>query len=374
MPHLETIIAKAGTEPDRETGAVIPPIHLATTFERAPDGTYPAGYMYSRMDNPTRHQFEESMAVLEGGLSCAAFSSGMAAATAVLQALRPGDHAIFPDDMYYGVRRILHELFEGWGLTYSAVDLTDFDALESALLPQTRLVWAESPSNPMLKITDLAALAERTHAAGALLIVDSTWTPPVIQRPFDFGADLVLHSVTKYLAGHSDVLGGAVITRAHTPLFDRIRTIQTSGGAVMDPFSAWLALRGLRTLAARLRIQCENARAVASFLDQHPAIRQVHYPGLPMNPGHELASRQMRDFGGMLSCEVQGGREEAMAVVARTKVFTRATSLGGTESLIEHRASIEPPPSKTPESLIRISLGLEHVDDLISDLAQALGS
>ena len=373
MPHLETRLAHAGGVPDPETGALIPPIHLSTTYERGADGVYPRGFVYSRLANPTRLRFETALAALEGGAACAAFASGMAAATAVLQALRPGDHLLLPDDVYYGVRRLVETVFAEWGLAWSEADMTDPDAVEAALRPETRLVWTETPSNPMLKITDLRAVAERAHAAGARLLVDGTWMTPFLQRPFEHGADLVLHSVTKYLGGHSDVLGGAVVFRTEDALSERVRALQTSAGAVMDPFSAWLAIRGMRTLAARLRMQCDTARRLAAFLQTHPAVARVHHPSLPEHPGHAVARRQMDDDGAMLSIEVRGGREEALGVAARVKVFTRATSLGGVESLIEHRASIEAPPSRTPESLLRLSVGLEHPDDLLADLSQALG-
>ncbi len=373
MAHLETRLAQAGGVPDPETGALIPPIHLSTTYERGADGVYPRGFVYSRLANPTRLRFETALAALEGGAACAAFASGMAAATAVLQTLRPGDHLLLPDDVYYGVRRLVETVFAEWGLVWSVVDMTDLDAVEAALRPATRLVWTETPSNPMLKITDLRAVAERAHAAGARLLVDGTWMTPFLQRPFEHEADLVLHSVTKYLGGHSDVLGGAVVFRTEDAFSERVRAIQTSAGAVMDPFSAWLALRGMRTLAARLRMQCDTARRLAAFLQTHPAVARVHHPSLPEHPGHAVARRQMDDDGAMLSIEVRGGREEALGVAARVKVFTRATSLGGVESLIEHRASIEAPPSRTPESLLRLSIGLEHPDDLLADLSQALG-
>jgi len=373
MPHLETRLAHAGGMPDPETGALIPPIHLSTTYERGADGMYPHGFVYSRLANPTRLRFETTLAALEGGAACAAFASGMAAATAVLQALRPGDHLLLPDDVYYGVRRLVETVFAEWGLAWSEVDMTDPDAVAAALRPTTRLVWTETPSNPMLKITDLRAVAERTHAAGARLLVDGTWMTPFLQRPFEHEADLVLHSVTKYLGGHSDVLGGAVVFRTEDAFSERVRALQRSAGAVMDPFSAWLAIRGMRTLAARLRMQCDTARRLAAFLQTHPAVARVHHPSLPEHPGHAVARRQMDDDGAMLSIEVRGGRDEALGVAARVKVFTRATSLGGVESLIEHRASIEAPPSRTPDSLLRLSIGLEHPDDLLADLSQALG-
>ncbi len=372
MPHLETLLAGAGCSPDASTGAVVSPLHLSTTFEREADGTYPHGYLYSRMDNPNRRQFEETLARLEGGAACAAFSSGMAAAHAILSVLHPGDHAVFPDDVYYGVRRLATDYFAPRGVASSFVDMTRPDLLKESLRPRTRLVWAETPSNPMLKITDLRRTADAAHESGALLVVDSTWAPAVIQRPLDLGADLVHHSVTKYLAGHSDVLGGAIVAREESGFFEQIRAIQTTAGAVMDPFSAWLALRGMRTLAARLRVQCENADRLARFLADHPRVEQVHYPGLESHPGHDTAARQMNRFGAMLSARIHGGREGAMAAAARVGVFTRATSLGGTESLIEHRASTEGPDTRTPQNLLRFSVGLEHVDDLLADLSQAL--
>jgi len=258
------------------------------------------------------------------------------------------------------------------GLHYSTADFTDLEAVRAALRPNTRLIWAETPSNPLLKITDLAELARLAHEAGARLVVDSTWAPPPVQRPLDLGADLVLHSLTKYLSGHSDVMGGALIAREADDFFARVRMIQQTAGAVLDPFSAWLTLRGLRTLAVRIQRQCENARRLAAFLRDHPRVVRVYYPGLPDHPGHEVARRQMRDFGAMLSFEIDGDAAQALAVAARTRVFVRATSLGGTESLIEHRASIETPPTRTPPNLLRLSVGLEHVDDLLADLSQAL--
>ena len=372
MNHIETILAQTGCEPDPQTGAVVSPLHLSTTFERAADGSYPREYIYGRNDNPNRRQFEEVLASLEGGTACAAFASGMAASTAVLLSLHPGDHAIIADDVYYGLRRLIDQVFSEWNLVYTSVNLSDTEALRSAFLPQTRLVWAESPSNPMLKITDLEAVADMTHAAGALLIVDSTWATPLLQQPLALGADIVLHSVTKYLSGHSDVLGGAIVTKVEDPFFERIRNVQRYGGPVMDPFSAWLSLRGMRSLGARMRLHSANARLIAGFLKNHTNVTRVHYPGLPDHPGHDIAKRQMLDFGGMMSFEIPGSQDDALSVVARTHVFTRATSLGGTESLIEHRASIETPPTRTPDTLIRLSIGLEHVDDLLADLSQAL--
>ncbi len=292
---------------------------------------------------------------------------------AVFQALRPGDHVVAPDDVYHGVTRLLRELMAPWGLAYTLVDMTDPQNVRAALRPRTRLVWVETPSNPLLKVTDIAAIAEIAHAAGALCACDNTWATPVLQRPLALGADLAVHATTKYLGGHSDVLGGAVVAHEAGPLFERVRFIQGNGGAVPSPFDCWLVLRGVRTLAYRVRAHAEHAMRVAQFLQAQPQIERVHYPGLESHPGHAVAARQMRGFGGMLSAELRGGEPAAMAMAARVRLFTRATSLGGTESLIEHRASVEGPESRTPPGLLRLSVGLEHPDDLIADLAQALG-
>ena len=370
--NLETLAVHAGLETDPATGAVTPPIHLSTTFEREKDGSFPHGHIYTRSSNPNRAALEEALARLEGGTSAAAFSSGSAAAGAIFRALRPGDHAIVPDDMYHGISKLLREVFIPWGLAVDFVDLTNLNALRNALRKETKLVWLETPSNPLLKITDIAAVAEIAHGAGAVVACDNTWTPPPLQSAFDLGADLVMHSTTKYLSGHSDVLGGAVVAKEESDLFDRIRTVQTMEGAVPSPFDCWLTLRGLRTLPYRMRAHCENAQRLAEFLDEHPKVEAVHYPSLEHHLGHEVAKKQMNAWGGMLSFRIRGGAEEAMNVAANVELFTRATSLGGVESLIEHRASIEGPQSQTPQNLLRVSVGLEHPDDLIGDLSQAL--
>ncbi len=372
--NIETIAIHVGQEPDPTTGALIPPIYLSTTFERAEDGSYLHGYVYTRAGNPNRTMLERSLTALEGGADCAAFGSGMAAAMSVFQALRPGDHIIAPDDAYHGVTRLLRELMLPWGLEYTPVDMNDPANVRAALRPNTRMVWIESPSNPLLKVADIAAIAEIAHAGGAICAVDNTWATPIFQRPLSLGADLAIHATTKYLGGHSDVLGGAVVTREASPFFERVRFIQGNGGAVPSPFDCWLVLRGIRSLPYRVRAHAEHAMQVARFLESHPQIERVYYPGLESHPGHAVASRQMNGgFGGMLSVAVRGGQTEAMGVAARVQIFTRATSLGGTESLIEHRASVEGPESKTPPNLLRLSVGLEHPDDLIADLAQALG-
>ena len=370
--NIETLLAHSGCVEDVGTGAVVAPIHLSTTFIRDADGSYPRGFSYSRDDNPTRRLFEETLARIEGGEACLAFSSGVAAATAIFQALEPGDHILLPDDVYHGVRKLAQEIFAGWGLQIDEVDMADLSAVERAVKPNTRLIWVETPSNPLLKITDIEGVVSIARSAGAFVVVDGAWTTPLLQQPLALGADIVLHSVTKYLAGHSDVLGGALVCRKDDVFFENVRFIQKSAGGVMDPFSAWLALRGMRSLTARLRMQCENARQIAGLLEAHPAVSRVHFPGLESHPGHTIARRQMTDFGAMLSFEIAAGEAPARAIPGLTNMFKQATSLGGTESLIEHRASNEAQPTKTPTNLIRLSIGLEHVDDLLEDLRQVL--
>jgi cystathionine gamma-synthase len=288
-----------------------------------------------------------------------------------MQALAPGDHVLAHVDAYYGTSRILREIFVRWGLEADFVDMSDLDAVKKAIRPKTKLAWMETPSNPLLKIVDLAAVANVVHKAGALCICDNTWAP-VIQRPFDLGADLIMHSTTKYFGGHCDVLGGIVVAKTDSEFFQRVRGIQYEAGAVPSPFDCWLILRGMRTLPWRMRAHSENAMKVANFLAEHQQVKRVHYPGLSSHPKHDIAAKQMSMFGGMMSFEVKNGRDLAMKLAAKTKIFTRATSLGGVESLIEHRASIEGPGSTSPEGLLRLSIGLENADDLIEDLAQAL--
>ncbi len=370
--RIETIAVHAGASVDPATRAVTPPIHLSTTFERAEDGSFPSGFNYTRSGNPTRRALESCLSALEGGVAAAAFASGSAATLAVFQALDPGDHVIAPDDAYYGTPVLLRDHLARWGLTTSFVDMSDPAAVAAAITPRTRLVWIETPSNPRLRVADIAAIAEIARRAGAASAVDNTWATPVLQRPLDLGADLVMHSTTKYLSGHSDVLGGVVIAREETGLFGRIRGLQVAGGAVPAPFDCWLVLRGIRSLPYRMRGHVEGARRVAEFLAGHPRVAHVYYPGLSSDPGHAVAARQMRDYGGMLSMDVRGGRPEAFEFAARLTLVTRATSLGGPETLIEHRASVEGAGTRSPESLLRISVGLEHPDDLIDDFAQAL--
>jgi cystathionine gamma-synthase len=370
--RFETIAVHAGHGIDPATGAVTPPIHLSTTFERDADGSYPHGYVYARNHNPNRDGLEAALAALEGGAACAAFSSGLAAVSAIFQGLAPGDHVVAPQDIYHGTANVLRHLFAKWQVQASFVDMTSLDAIARAMRPATRIVWIETPSNPLLQCVDIAAAAEIAQRGGARAVCDNTFASPALQRPLALGCDLVMHATTKYLGGRSDVLGGAVVARADDAAFAAIRTAQLYGGAVPSPFDCWLVMRSLPTLPARIKTHCANARRVAEFLHDHPEVSAVHYPGLLGNPFHALARRQMSDFGGMLSFEVRAGKDAAMAVAAAVEVFTRATSLGGVESLIEHRASIEGPESRTPQGLLRVSVGLEHPDDLIDDLAQAL--
>ena len=370
--RIETVAVHAGLHVDPGTGAVTPAIHPSTTFEREPDGSYPRGFLYSRSSAPNRAALEECLAALEGGQDAAAFASASAAPAAIFLSLEPGDHVVAPMDAYYGTAKLLRETFARWKLDSTFVDMTDVAAVRAAIRPKTRLVWVETPSNPLWKVSDIAALGEIAHRAGALYVCDNTTATPVLQSPFKLGADLVLHATTKYLGGHSDVLGGGVVARARDGVFERIRAIQASGGAVPSPFDCWLVLRGIRTLPYRMRAHSENALKVATFLHGHTRVEAVHYPGLPTHPAHDVARRQMAAFGGMLSVQVRGDQARAMQVAAKLRVFTRATSFGGTESLVEHRASIEGPGTRTPENLLRISIGLEHPDDLIDDLDQAL--
>jgi cystathionine gamma-synthase len=370
--HFETLAVHAGATPDPVTGALMPAIQPSTTFERSPDGSFPSGYEYIREANPNRRALEEAMASLEGGAAAVAFASGMAATMAVFQSLAPGDHVVAPLDAYFGTTKVLREHLSPWGLEVSFVDMTSVPAVRAALRPMTRLIWTETPSNPTIAITDLKAIAALARSVGALAACDNTWATPFLQRPLALGLDLVMHSTTKYLSGHCDVMGGVVVTRENGPLAERIRALQVHGGAVPSPFDSWLVLRGIRTLPWRMRAHCSNATAVATFLSGHPGVERVHYPGLPSDPGYDLASTQMAAPGGMVSFVVPGGRPRAFAVAGRLRLFTRATSLGGPESLVEHRASVEGPDSRAPEGLLRLSIGLEHSDDLIADLSQAL--
>jgi cystathionine gamma-synthase len=358
---------------DPATGAVTLPIHLSTTFERDADLGYSRGHIYARTGNPTREALEACVARLEGGAAAAAFASASAATAAIFHSLAPGEHVVAPLDAYHGTLRLLREPLARWGLETTFVDMTDAAAVERAVRPNTRLMWIETPSNPLWKVVDLDRMVGIARAAGVRTACDNTVATPVLQQPFGHGVDLVVHATTKYLGGHSDVMGGVVVTRVTDDTFERIRAAQGVMGGVPSPFDCWLVLRGIQTLPWRVRAQSDSAMAVAAVLARHPRVHAVHYPGLDTHRGYEVAKRQMAGFGGMLSVQIRGGRAAALAVAASLEVFTRATSFGGTESLVEHRASVEGPGTRTPEDLLRLSIGLEHVDDLIDDLVRALG-
>ncbi|MGH7638798.1 MAG: trans-sulfuration enzyme family protein [Gemmatimonadaceae bacterium] len=371
--RIETIAVHAGHEPDAPTGAVTPPIHLSTTFERDPDLSYRGGHLYARYSNPNRLALEACLSQLENGGAAACFASGSSATSAVLQALQTGAHVVLPADAYYGTIKLARDIFGRWGLAYTPVDMTDLRNVERAMTKDTRLVWIETPSNPLVRVVDIAAIARLAGDAGAWTVVDNTWATPVLQQPLALGADLVMHATTKYLGGHSDVLGGALIARTEDhPLFAGARAVQQAGGAVPSPFECWLAMRGIRTLPWRVRAMTENAKRIAEFLSAHKRVEAVHYPGLPSHAGHQIARRQMSAPGAMLSFQVRGGRQASIDMTNRLTLFTRATSLGGTESLIEHRHSVEGADTQSPDNLLRVSVGLEHHEDLIEDLDRAL--
>jgi cystathionine gamma-synthase len=405
--NIETIAVHAGGDPDPATGAIAPPIHLSTTFEHGPATEILHGYTYVRDENPTQDRLEAALAQLEcarygkpgqdlvqfeGGpdtqrrdaagpprrareatTGALAFASGMGASAALLQSLEPGAHVIFPEDVYVHVRVAHREFLPKWAISTSVVDMQNPQNVEQAIRPETKLVWVETPSNPLMNITDIAAVARIAHSAGALVVVDNTFATPVFQRPLELGADIVLHSTTKYCGGHSDVQGGALVLKSKGPLYEKLYHTRLILGAVCSPFNSWLVLRGLRTLPCRMERHAANAMAVAKALGQSKKVEKVFYPGLASHPGHAVAARQMKGFGGMLSILVNGGWEEAVKAASRVKLFRNATSLGGVESLIEHRASAEGPGSTSPKNLLRLTIGLEHPDDLIADLMQALG-
>jgi len=371
--HLETLAVHAGHEPDARTGAVAPPIHLSTNYARSEQGVPLGGHTYIRESNPTQGQLEGALATLEGAAGALVFASGVAAGATLLQALPQGSHVLFPDDAYYGFRVVAEQVLPGWGIHFDFVAMDDLAALEKAIRPETLLVWMESPSNPLMKVVDLAGAVALAREVGALTLVDNTFATPILQRPLELGCDLVLHSTTKYFGGHSDVQGGALLFAQYGELYEKVDHLRHILGPVASPFNSWLVLRGMRTLAVRIKAASATALAVAEALEPLPGVAAVHYPGLPGHPGHEVAARQMAAFGAMLSIRAAGGKEHALSTVARVRLFTRATSLGGVESLIEHRASSEAPGTLTPQDLLRISIGLEHPDDLIADLTQALG-
>jgi cystathionine gamma-synthase len=373
--RFETRAIHAGQEPEAEFGAVNVPIYQTSTYAQPRVGA-PKRYDYARGGNPTREALQTAIASLEGGAHGMCFSSGMGAETTLLLTLSPGDHVVLGDDVYGGTYRLLARVLRGWGLAFDVVDLAEAGAVRHVIREETRLVWVETPTNPLLKVIDIGAVAAVAHEAGARVVVDNTFATPFLQRPLELGADVVVHSVTKYLAGHSDLVGGAIVTD-DAELRERLAFLQNAVGAVPGPMDCYLALRGLKTLAVRMRAHCRGAEAVAAFLTGHPKVARVRYPGLPDHPGHAVAERQMDGFGGMVSFEV-GSSNAARAVVERTRLFFLAESLGGVESLIElpgpmTHASVTGSPLEVPDTLIRLSVGIEHPDDLVEDLAQALG-
>jgi len=371
-PAAATRAAHAGAGPHGDARSLAPPIDLSTTFERDAEGEYSGGFVYSRDDNPNRRALERALADLEGGVDAAAFASGSAAAMTVFQALRPGDHVVAAHDSYYSIRRMLDDVFVPWGLAVTFADCSDLRALAAALRPSTRLVFVETPSNPMMRVTDIAGAAGLTHSYGAQLVCDNTLPTPVLQQPLAHGADVVVHATTKYLAGNHDAMGGALIAARDNELWQRIRRLQLLGGAIPSPFASWLTLRGVTSLVPRVRWQNDAARAVARSLWDHPVVLEVLHPDLPSHPQHALAARQSAGSGGVFSVRVRGGRDTALRIASNLRLFRRATSFGGPESLVEHRASVEGPTSETPDDLLRLAIGLEEPADLTADLSQAL--
>jgi cystathionine gamma-synthase len=376
---FDTLAIHAGQDPDPRTGAVVPPIYQTSTYAQDAVGAPRLGYEYSRSANPTRDALEECLAAIEGGRRGLAFASGLAAEDTLLRTLcRPGDHVVIPSDAYGGTYRLFAKVLEKWGLEWTAVPLDDHGAVRAAFRPgRTRIIWAETPTNPLLSIADIAGLASLAHQHEALLVVDNTFASPYLQQPLGLGADIVVHSTTKYLGGHSDVVGGALVA-ADDGIGDELAYHQNAMGAVSGPFDAWLTMRGIRTLGVRMDRHCDNAERVVAYLQGHTAVTQVLYPGLESHPGHETAAKQMQRFGGMVSFRAAGGPEQAIQICNRTKLFILAESLGGVESLIEHpgqmtHLSAAGSPLEVPADLVRLSVGIETVDDLLSDLEQALG-
>jgi cystathionine gamma-synthase len=375
---FETRAIHAGQEPDPLTGAVIPPIHQVSTFKQDGVGGLRGGYEYARSANPTRTALEECLASLELGARGLAFASGLAAEDTLLRTvLKPGDHVVLPDDAYGGTYRLFAKVLEPWGVEHTTAHMPDLNQVRAAIQPgRTKLVWLETPSNPLLGIADIEAIAAIAHEAGALLIVDNTFASPYLQQPLTLGADVVVHSTTKYMGGHSDVVGGALVA-ADATVGERLAYHQNAMGAIAGPFDSWLVLRGIKTLAVRMDRHTSNAKSVVEFLTGHPRVSHVYYPGLESHPNHDIAARQMRDFGGMVSFRVASGMEGALQVCKAASVFTLAESLGGVESLIEHpykmtHASVAGSALEVPDDLIRISVGIESIEDLIEDLKQAL--
>ncbi|TWR26086.1 aminotransferase class I/II-fold pyridoxal phosphate-dependent enzyme [Mucilaginibacter achroorhodeus] len=369
--NIETIAIHGGNHIDTKTKAVVQPIVMATTFERDADGGFSSGYQYSRSANPNRDALEKVLAQLEQGVEAAAFSSGNAAGMAVFQSLEPGSHIIAPDDMYHGLRNQLKQLFAGI-LEFDFIDVNNEETLRSHIKANTRVIWVETPSNPLLKITNIKKVVAIAREHNIKVVCDNTFATPVCQQPLTLGADLVMHSTTKYFGGHSDLMGGALITAEKTDWWEKIRNVQTMGGAIPSPMDCYYLVRSIKTLPYRVKGHVNNALLLAAFLENHPRVEQVMYPGLTSHPQQRIVKEQMTLPGAMMSFTLKGGEEEAKKVINSLKIFTQATSLGGVESLIEHRASVEGPDTKTPFNLLRVSVGLEHIDDLIADLEQAM--
>ncbi len=370
--QIETLAIHVGTNHGSSSRAIAPPLETSTTFEHDVKGYQEGDFSYSRHSNPNRNQLEQLLTILEKGEDCAVFSSGIAAMNAVLMSVEKGGHIIIPQDLYHGSRNLLELYSERWGITYSAVDTTDLEKYASAFTKETRLVILETPSNPLLLVTDLDKAIRIAHNNGAIVCADNTFATPFNTNPIEYGADLVMHSTSKYLGGHSDILGGALVAKKTKGIFQNIRTLQTSQGAVPSPRDCWLLSRSIKSFPVRMKAHNENAQRVAEFLLTQKNIERVNYPGLSSHPNHEIAKAQMRGFSGMISFLYKGGFEETLKVVAASTIIRRATSLGGIESLWEHRRSSESESSTTPENLIRFSVGLEHVEDIISDIEKAL--
>ncbi|MDZ7716266.1 MAG: aminotransferase class I/II-fold pyridoxal phosphate-dependent enzyme [Balneolaceae bacterium] len=372
--RTETKAIHAAMEVENPNLDIVPPVHRSTVYQLDKEGRSEGDWHYTRLENPNRVQWEHVLKVMEEGEATAAFSSGVAAASAVLRSLEPGDHIIIPEDVYAGNRKLVKQLMEPWGLQADFIDMTDLENIKNHIKENTTLIWIESPSNPLMNIMDISAIGNIAHENDAIVCVDNTWPTPINQMPLNLGADLVVHSTTKYFGGHSDILGGAVIAKKQDEFFEKIRLVQRVGGAVPSPDDCWMLARSTRTLPYRMRGHNEHAAHLARFLQNHPRVEKVFYPGLATHAGHEVAEKQMSGYGGMISFLIEGGADEAIKTVGRSKLIGRATSLGGVETTWEHRRSSEGEGSITPENLIRISVGLEHPDDLMEDLERALGN
>jgi cystathionine gamma-synthase len=374
-PRFETLAIQSTEVHLDDARPATMPIHMSSTFIRNEDGSYNHGLQYGRADNPNRAVLEKSLALLEGGERAFAFGSGMAAISAVFQCMSPGQEVILPNDVYFAAKKLVDQVYSRWGLKIVSVDMSNIDVVKAAITPDTVLIWMETPSNPLIQITDLGDLIALAKSKGIMTAVDNTWPTPVLTRPIEMGADVVIHSTTKYFGGHSDVIGGCVIVKEENDFSKRLTDVQQLGGAVPSPFDCWLVARVIRTLSLRVKAQCDTALKLAQYLEGHPDIQEVLYPGLPSHKGHTIAKKQMENgFGAMMSVLIGGDSKKSLEICNRLQYFTQATSLGGVESLVEHRRSVEGPMSNAPDNLLRVSVGLEHPDDLIADWGQALGT